>query len=105
MGQFTDRAAVGLLSLAALVAPGCVKATTAEDVREVQGVGMLWNDIGEGVYTFDMNVWPEALVQFKEEHPNLIITAIYADKESSGNGATSSVVVNTEPLSVIKECK
>ena len=56
-------------------------------------------DRGEGVYQFPVADWPQSLVDFRKEHPELKVTAMFAGEQFGGGTGMSneSVVVITEP--------
>jgi len=80
-----------------LTSHSCMPPATSEsDINNVTLPAVPWNDLGEGVYTFQHDqTWPASLVKFRKEYPDLEITSIYSDKEG-GHGSTTSVVVVTE---------
>ena len=85
-------------SLAGATLPSCTEANASREVN-VESTSLSttpWNDLGEGVYTFEFDrTWPAALVKFRKEHPDLTITAMYADRERE-YGITAWIVIVTE---------
>ena len=65
--------------------------TLAVPARYAQG----YRNVGEGVFIFSSDQWPESLASFKKQHPQLRVTAIGPAGQES-HGRFTSFVVDTE---------
>lgn len=107
--EISRKAAIGAacLTLAAAVLPGCGKyeASERDDLQSVPLAAQPWNDLGDGLYSFNFDeTWPASLAKFKQDNPELTITAMYSDTpcvSGSSDLHSHGVVVVTTPSSSI----